>query len=85
MWVNYCEQADGGWYDDPERCPVAPVFRLGIYIINNLAELFGEPEKVCALSSRILTGRPTADNADLAVLFKNGAIATSSLLLRDDG
>jgi len=35
VWANYRESADGSWYDDPQRCPVAPVFRLGIYLIND--------------------------------------------------
>ena len=23
------------WYDDPLKCPVAPIFRLGIYPLNS--------------------------------------------------
>tara|TARA_B110000003_G_scaffold273026_1_gene310006 strand:- start:817 stop:1410 length:594 start_codon:yes stop_codon:yes gene_type:complete len=30
-YTRYNDLADGSWYDDQERCPVAPVFRLGIY------------------------------------------------------
>ena len=75
VWVNYHEKADGGWYDDPEKCPVAPVFRLGIYIINDLIRLFGKPSEVSVLSSRISTGRPTPDNSQLSMLFENGALA----------
>jgi len=75
VWVSYREKPDGGWYDDPEKCPLAPVFRLGIYLINDLARIFGEAEKVQALKSRIFTGRPTADNAQLGIAYKNGAIA----------
>src|SRR5690606_1581322 len=33
-YASYHEQADGSWLDDPERCPAAPIFRLGIYLIN---------------------------------------------------
>ncbi len=76
VWANYRERADGSWYDDPMRCPVAPVFRLGIYVINDLVRLFGPASKVQVLQSRIFTGRPTPDNAQLTVLFANGAIAT---------
>ncbi len=82
----YQEQADGSWYDDPERCPVAPVFRIGIYLINDLVHLFGKPEAVQVLSSRIRTGRPTADNAQVGILFSNGTLANvfASLCI-DDG
>ena len=75
VWVSYREKADGGWYDDPEKCPLAPIFRLGIYLINDLARIFGEAEKVQALKSRIFTERPTVDNAQLGIAYKNGAVA----------
>jgi predicted dehydrogenase len=73
-WAAYNEQADGKWYDDPALCPVAPVFRIGIYLINDALRLFGEPECVSVFSSRIRTGRPTADNGQLAIKFRNGAL-----------
>ena len=76
IWSSYREAPDGGWYDDPMRCPVAPIFRLGIYLINDLIRLFGEPESVCVMSSRLFTGRPTPDNAQLGLKFKNGVLAT---------
>ncbi|MEI6520688.1 MAG: Gfo/Idh/MocA family oxidoreductase [bacterium] len=75
VWVSYREKADGSWYDDPTRCPVAPIFRLGIYLINDLVPIFGEAERVNLLSSRIFTGRPTPDNAQLGIQFKTGALA----------
>lgn len=75
-WAYYRDKADGTWYDDPRRCPVAPMFRLGIYWINDLVRLFGEPESVQVMQSRLFTGRPTADNAQLNILFRNGAIAS---------
>ncbi len=73
-WASYGETTDGSWYDDPKRCPVAPVFRLGIYLINDLAHFFGEPRDVQVLHSRLLTGRPTPDNAQLGIRFKNGGL-----------
>ncbi len=73
-YAPYNEKADGSWYDDPEKCPVAPIFRLGIYGINDLVSICGEPESVQVMHSRIRTGRPTPDNASLTVRFKNGAI-----------
>jgi predicted dehydrogenase len=76
VWVRYQEQADGSWYDDPVKCPVPPIFRLGIYLINDLVRIFGEAETVSVLSSRLFTGRPTADNSVLSILFRNGALAT---------
>jgi len=75
IWANYREPADGSWYDDPEKCPVAPIFRLGIYLINDLVRLVGKPESVSVMSSRLFTGRPTADNAQLSLAFENGTIA----------
>jgi len=76
VWVRYHDKPDGSWYDDPELCPVAPVFRLGIYLINDLVRVFGEAESVAVLQSRIFTGRPTADNSQLSILFKDGSIAS---------
>lgn len=76
VWVSYREQSHGGWCDDPDRCPVAPIYRLGIYLINDMVRLLGEVESVQVMHSRIFTGRPTPDNAQLAMKFKNGALAT---------
>jgi predicted dehydrogenase len=73
--ASYNEQPDGKWYDDPALCPVAPVFRIGIYLINDAVRIFGEADEVCVLSSRLRTGRPTSDNAQLGVRFRSGAIA----------
>jgi predicted dehydrogenase len=85
-WATYREQADGGWYDDPEKCPVAPIFRLGIYLINDLIRLLGKPEAVQVLHSRVFTGRPTPDNAQLGIRFKNGSLANvfASFCIDDD-
>ena len=74
-WYKSVEKADGGWYDDPEQCPVAPIFRLGIYGVNDLLQLMGEPESVQVTQSRIFTGRPTPDIAMMTMRFKNGCIA----------
>ena len=75
-WVSYREKADGSWYDNPELCPVAPLFRLGIYALNDIVGIFGEPESVQVTQSRIFTGRPTADNGVITIRFKNGCLAT---------
>lgn len=85
VWAHYREPADGGWYDDPAKCPVAPVFRLGIYLINDLVRLFGRAKKVSVMGTRLFTGRPTADNGQLAIEFENGALATifASFCVRD--
>jgi predicted dehydrogenase len=76
VWANYREQADGSWYDNPDLCPIAPIFRLGIYGINDMVRLFGPAQNVNVISSRLFTCRPTPDNAQLTILFKNGAIGT---------
>lgn len=70
------EEEDGSWYDDPARCPVAPIFRIGIYGINDLVWLLGEPEAVQVMHTRMVTRRPTPDTAQLTVRFKSGAIGT---------
>jgi predicted dehydrogenase len=75
VWASYREQADGTWYDNPELCPVAPIFRLGIYLINDLIQIFGPAQTVQVLHSRLFEGRPTPDNAQLSILFKNGGLA----------
>lgn len=74
-WYKRVEEADGGWYDDPEQCPVAPVFRLGIYGINDLVQILGRPASVQVTQSRIFTGRPTPDLAMLSIAFENGCLA----------
>jgi len=75
VWVSYRELPDGSWYDDPRSCPAAPVFRLGIYLINDLVRLWGPVERVQVMRSRLFTQRPTTDNAQVGLLFANGAIA----------
>ena len=74
-WYHRVQQADGSWYDDPEKCPAAPVLRLGIYGINDMLRILGEPEEVQVMQSRLFTGRPTADYARMNIKFSNGAIA----------
>lgn len=76
--ASYHEKADGSWYDDPERCPAAPLFRLGIYLVNDIQSILGRVESIQLVQSRLRTGRPTADNAVLALKMKNGALGTIS-------
>jgi predicted dehydrogenase len=85
MWAPYHEQADGSWYDDPQRAPGAPIFRLGIYPLTDIVQLYGLPETVYLQQSRIRTGRPTADNAQIAMRFADGALGTifTSLCVAD--
>jgi len=75
VWCSKREKETGTWYDDPDQCPEAPIFRIGVYLINELISIFGNAAKVQSLSSRLFTGRPTADNAQLGILYNNGAIA----------
>lgn len=75
VWVRYDEQPDGRWQDDAMICPAAPVFRLGIYLINDLVRLMGRADRISVMSSRLFTGRPTADNAQLGIAFQSGALA----------
>lgn len=76
VWTRYDEKPDGGWYDDPQQCPVAPVYRLGIYLINDLLRLLGPVESVHVTSSRVFTQRPTADQGLLSLRFRSGALGS---------
>ena len=82
---HYNEDADGSWFDCPEKCPVAPIFRLGIYGINDMITLMGPVESVQVTQSKINTGRPTPDNGELNMKFANGAIGSvfASLCIND--
>jgi predicted dehydrogenase len=84
--TSYFEDADGSWYDDADLCPVAPVLRLGIYLINDLVRLLGPASAVQVTSSRLRTGRPTPDNAQLSIQFENGALGNVfATFCLDDG
>ena len=85
VWAHYREEPDGRWYDDQEKCPAAPIFRLGIYQVNDLVRLFGPARCVNVLSTRLFTKRPTADNAQLGIEFENGALVNifASFCVRD--
>jgi predicted dehydrogenase len=74
-WYKVVEEADGCWYDDPSRCPAAPVLRLGIYGINDLVRILGEADEIQVMQTRLFTGRPTPDYARMNIKFKSGAIA----------
>lgn len=66
----------GAWMDSVTECPAAPLFRIGIYGVNDLLTLLGEVKSVQVATSRIFTGRPTPDNAHVLMLFENGATAS---------
>ncbi len=75
-WYRSTEKADGTWYDDPARCPAAPIFRLGIYGINDVLALVNDDvAELQVMQSRVLTGRPTPDVAQLALRFAGGTTA----------
>jgi predicted dehydrogenase len=75
-WARYNEKPDGSWYDDPALCPVAPIFRLGIYAINEILYFLHDPQKVEVMHSRLFTARPTPDHALLSIRFRDGALAS---------
>jgi predicted dehydrogenase len=75
-WAKYNEKPDGSWYDDPALCPVAPIFRLGIYAINEILFFLHDPQQVQVMHSRLFTGRPTPDHALLTIRFNDGALAS---------
>ncbi|MHB9130836.1 MAG: Gfo/Idh/MocA family protein [Armatimonadota bacterium] len=75
VWCYYGPTAaDGSWYDDPLQCPLAPIFRLGIYPLNGLLTIFHQPETVQVTHSRVETQRPTPDNASATIGFRDGSI-----------
>ncbi len=75
-YCSYREKPDGSWYDDPAKCPAAPLYRLGIYLINDLCRLLPPVEAVGLLQSRLFTQRPTADNAQLSLRHEGGALGS---------
>ncbi len=75
-YVKYHEQYSNSWMDSFDACPVAPIFRLGIYGINELILLLGNVRAVQVAATRLLTGRPTPDNARLLLEFSSGAIGS---------
>jgi predicted dehydrogenase len=85
-WANYRELADGSWYDDPVRCPAAPMFRIGIYLINDAVSLLGPVAQVHLMTSRLRTGRPTPDQVVLTLRHVSGALsAITASFCVDDG
>lgn len=74
-WADYNEHADGSWMDDPQRCPGGPLFRLGVYFLNDFAGLLGTPCEVHVMHARLRTGRPTPDNAQICIRYDTGALA----------
>ena len=84
-YARYNEKPDGSWYDNPDLCPAPPIFRLGIYLINDLVRLMGRVKRVSVFSTRLFTGRPTADNSQLSLEFESGALACifDSFCVRD--
>jgi len=74
VWASYHESADGSWADDPETCPAAPLFRLGIYLLNDLNQIFGPAESIQLMTSSVRTERPTPDNAQVNIQYRNKAI-----------
>lgn len=85
VWANYNEKFDNSWYDNPDLCPVAPITRLGIYLINDIVELLGKPTDLKVVENKLRTKRPTSDNASLSISFENNSIANifSSFCIND--
>ncbi len=75
-WAHYREKANGTWYDDPAKCPAAPILRLGVYFLNDFAPMVGQPEQIHVMESRLFTERPTSDQAQISIRFTNGAIGS---------
>lgn len=86
-WADYRERAEGSWLDDPARCPGGPLFRLGVYFLNDFAGLPGRPLEVHVQHTRVRTGRPTADNAQISIRYEGGALGNifTSFCVGDGG
>ncbi len=84
-WSTYRELQNNTWYDDPIKCPCAPIFRLGIYGISDILHFMSNPAQLFVMNSKIFTQRPTPDTAQLSIRFKDGAMAsiTSSFCVSD--
>lgn len=74
VWASYHESADGTWADNPFACPAAPLLRLGIYLFNDLSRIFGPAESIQLMTTTVRTQRPTPDNAQVNIQFRNKAI-----------
>ncbi len=80
-WCSPDEHVEGAWYDNPRRCPIIPILRLGVCAINDLVRIFGQGEAVQLIQSRQFTKRPTSDHACATIRFRGGAIASVSTCL----
>jgi predicted dehydrogenase len=76
MWAKKQVRAGESWYKDRSRCPVAPIFRIGIYLINKLVLMFGEAESVQVMHSILNPESPLPTTAQLSIRFKTGAICS---------
>jgi predicted dehydrogenase len=86
VWASYREEADGTWQDDPASCPAAPLFRIGIYLMHDLGQILGPAESIQLMTSAIRTGRPTPDNAQINIAYRNGAMGhVAASFCVDDG
>ena len=88
-WVSYRDRGyeTDRWLVNAELCPVAPMTRHGIYLINAILDFFEQPQEVQVLTS--VTGTTQCDlpdNAQGTIRFRSGALASifTSLAI-DDG
>lgn len=75
-WYKAVQYPDGSWYDDPVLCPAAPLFRIGVYGLNDIVQLFGTPKRVQVMQSKILSQKPTPDLAQMGIEFMDGAMVS---------
>lgn len=54
-YCSYRELPDGTWYEDPQKCPAAPFYRLGIYGLNDILYFFANPVQITLLQSKLFT------------------------------
>lgn len=74
-WYWGQQRPDGTWYDDPARCPAAPILRLGIYGINDVLPLADELVELHVNLARVRNLRPMPDVGQLSLRFASGAMA----------
>jgi predicted dehydrogenase len=77
-WAPPDKSIEGKWYENPRRCPIIPILRLGVCAINDLVRIFGPGEAVQMLQAKQFTKFPTPDHACATIRFRGGGIGSVS-------
>jgi predicted dehydrogenase len=80
-WAPPDKTIRGKWYENPRRCPIIPILRLGVSAINDLVQVFGPGEAVQLVQARQFTKFAPPDHACATIRFRGGGIASVSTSL----